>query len=71
MRLSQSPGGGGRDHNQYESSTNFLRPVREGYVEAASRPLKVGRTVIVVETAIVDAEGRAVARVVQSQAVLD
>jgi hypothetical protein len=30
----------------------------------------VGRTVIVVETEIVDAEGRAVARVIQSQAVL-
>ena len=38
-----------------QSSTNFLRPVRDGYVEAMSRPLKVGRTVIVVETAIVDA----------------
>jgi 1,4-dihydroxy-2-naphthoyl-CoA hydrolase len=54
-----------------QSSTNFLRPVRDGYVEAVSRPLKVGRRVIVVETAIVDAEGHAVARVVQSQAVLD
>lgn len=53
-----------------QSSTNFLRPVRDGYVEAVSRPLKVGRTVIVVETELVDAEGRAVARVVQSQAVL-
>jgi 1,4-dihydroxy-2-naphthoyl-CoA hydrolase len=53
-----------------QSSTNFLRPVREGCVEGVSRPLKVGRTVIVVETEIVDAEGQAVARVVQSQAVL-
>jgi uncharacterized protein (TIGR00369 family) len=53
-----------------QSSTNFLRPVRDGYVEAVSRPLKVGRTVIVVETELVDAEGLAVARVVQSQAVL-
>ena len=53
-----------------QSSTNFLRPVRDGYVEAVGRPLNVGRTVIVVETEIVDAEGRAVARVVQSQAVL-
>jgi uncharacterized protein (TIGR00369 family) len=53
-----------------QSSTNFLRPVRGGYVEAVSRPLKVGRAVIVVETEIADAEGRAVARVVQSQAVL-
>ena len=53
-----------------QSSTNFLRPVRDGHAEAVSRPLKVGRTVIVVETEIVDAEGRAVAHVAQSQAVL-
>ena len=53
-----------------QSGTNFLRPVRDGYVEATSRPVSVGRTVIVVETELVDAEGRAVARVIQSQAVL-
>jgi uncharacterized protein (TIGR00369 family) len=52
------------------SSTTFLRPVRDGYAEAVSRPLNVGRTVIAVETDVVDAEGRAVAHVVQSQAVL-
>jgi acyl-coenzyme A thioesterase PaaI-like protein len=32
--------------------------------------LNVGRTVIVVETEIVDSDGRAVARTMQSQAVL-
>jgi 1,4-dihydroxy-2-naphthoyl-CoA hydrolase len=53
-----------------QSSTNFLRGVRNGYVEAISRPLNVGRTVIVVETELVDADGRAVARTIQSQAVL-
>jgi 1,4-dihydroxy-2-naphthoyl-CoA hydrolase len=53
-----------------QSSTNFLRGVRDGYAEAISRPLNVGRTVIVVETEIVDADGRAVARTIQSQAVL-
>jgi uncharacterized protein (TIGR00369 family) len=53
-----------------QSSTSFLRPVREGYVEAISRPLGVGRNVIAVDTEIVDSKGRAVARVVQSQAVL-
>ena len=53
-----------------QSGTNFLRPVRDGYVEATSRPVSVGRTVIVVETELADAEGRAVARVIQSQAVL-
>jgi 1,4-dihydroxy-2-naphthoyl-CoA hydrolase len=52
------------------SSTSFLRPVRDGYAEAISRPLNVGRTVIAVETEIVDADGRPVARVMQSQAVL-
>jgi 1,4-dihydroxy-2-naphthoyl-CoA hydrolase len=53
-----------------QSSTSFLRPVREGYAEAISRPLSVGRNVIAVETEVVDARGRAIARVVQSQAVL-
>ena len=52
------------------SSTSFLRPVRDGFAEAISRPLNVGRTVIAVETDVVDASGRPVARVVQSQAVL-
>lgn len=53
-----------------ESKTNFLRAVRDGWVEARSRPLHVGRTVIVVETDVVDATGRLAARVTQSQAVL-
>jgi uncharacterized protein (TIGR00369 family) len=53
-----------------QSATNFLRAVRDGYAEAISRPLNVGRSVIVVETQIVDADGRAVARTIQSQAVL-
>jgi uncharacterized protein (TIGR00369 family) len=53
-----------------ESKTNFLRAVRDGHVESVSRPLHAGRTVIVVETDVVDAGGRLVARVTQSQAVL-
>jgi uncharacterized protein (TIGR00369 family) len=53
-----------------QSSTSFLRPVRDGYVEAVSHPLSVGHNVIAVDTEVVDANGRAVARVVQSQAVL-
>lgn len=52
------------------SASNFLRGVRAGYVEAVARPLQVGRTVIVVETDVRDAEGRAVAKVTQTQAVL-
>jgi 1,4-dihydroxy-2-naphthoyl-CoA hydrolase len=53
-----------------ESKTNFLRAVREGHIEAVSRPLHVGRTVIVVVTDVLDDAGRLVARVTQSQAVL-
>jgi 1,4-dihydroxy-2-naphthoyl-CoA hydrolase len=53
-----------------ESKTNFLRGVRDGYVEAVSRPLHVGRTVIVVETDVRDPRDRLVARVLQTQLVL-
>ena len=53
-----------------ESKTNFLRAVRDGWVEARSRPLHVGRTLIVVETDVVDSAGRLAARVTQTQAVL-
>ena len=53
-----------------ESKTNFLRAVREGYAEAVSRPLHAGRTVVVIETDVTDAEGRPVAKVLQTQAVL-
>jgi len=52
------------------SASNFLRGVRAGHVEAVARPLQVGRTVIVIETDVRDAEGRAVAKVTQTQAVL-
>ena len=52
------------------SSTNFLRAVRGGHAEAISRPLHAGRTTIVVETEIVDSDGRRVAKVTQTQAVL-
>ena len=53
-----------------QSSTSFLRGVRGGYVEAVSRPLHAGRTVIAVATDVLDREGRLVAHVAQSQAVL-
>ncbi|HZQ28953.1 MAG TPA: PaaI family thioesterase [Acidimicrobiales bacterium] len=53
-----------------ESKTNFLRAVRSGWVEAVSKPLHAGRRVVVIETDVVDAEGRLVARTTQSQAVL-
>jgi len=51
------------------SSTNLLRAVREGEVEAISRPLHVGRSVIAVQTEL-RAGGKLVAQVTQTQAVL-
>jgi uncharacterized protein (TIGR00369 family) len=53
-----------------ESKTNFFRGVRAGRVTATSRPLHVGRTTIVVQTDLRDDEGRHVAQVTQTQAVL-
>jgi uncharacterized protein (TIGR00369 family) len=53
-----------------ESKTNFFRAVREGSVEARSRPLHRGRTTIVIETDLFDDAQRHVARVTQTQAVL-
>jgi uncharacterized protein (TIGR00369 family) len=52
------------------SATNFLRAVRGGSVHASARPLHRGRTTIVVDTELRDDEGRLVARVTQTQAVL-
>ena len=53
-----------------ESKTNFFRAVRGGTVSLVAAPLHVGRTSIVVETDVRDAEGRRVALVIQTQAVL-
>jgi 1,4-dihydroxy-2-naphthoyl-CoA hydrolase len=52
------------------STTHFLRAVREGRVTATARPVHRGRSQIVVKTDLVDDEGRLVATVTQSQAVL-
>ena len=54
-----------------ESKTNFFAAVRSGWVEARSRPLHRGRTTIVVETDVVDQDERHVARVTQTQAILE
>jgi 1,4-dihydroxy-2-naphthoyl-CoA hydrolase len=53
-----------------ESKTNFFRAVRDGHVAATARPLHVGRSTIVVQTDLRDAEGRRVAQVTQTQSVL-
>lgn len=52
-----------------ESKTNFFRAVRQGFVEAKTRPLHVGRQTIVVQTDL-EHEGRLVAQVTQTQAVI-
>ena len=53
-----------------ESKTNFFGPVRQGHVNAVSRPLHKGRRTIVVDTELYDDTGKLVARVTQTQAVL-
>jgi uncharacterized protein (TIGR00369 family) len=79
MALADSTGGacaflnlpaGSAGTTTVESKTNFLRAVRDGYVEAVSRPLHKGRTLIVVETDLRDDRDRLVAKVTQSQLVL-
>jgi 1,4-dihydroxy-2-naphthoyl-CoA hydrolase len=61
---------GGATTATIESKTNFFRAVRDGRVEGAARPLHVGRSFIVVQTDLVDADDRRVAQVTQTQAVL-
>jgi 1,4-dihydroxy-2-naphthoyl-CoA hydrolase len=53
-----------------ESKTNFFRAVRQGTVTGVTRPLHVGRSFIVVQTDLTDDQGRRVAQVTQTQAVL-
>jgi 1,4-dihydroxy-2-naphthoyl-CoA hydrolase len=48
----------------------LLRVVREGALIATARPHHVGRSVIVVQTELIDAAGKRVAQVTQAQAVL-
>jgi len=65
--LNLPPGAG---TSTIESKTNFFRAVRSGTVEAVARPLHVGRTTVVVQTDLLDDQGRRVAQVTQTQAVL-
>jgi len=53
-----------------ESKTNFFRGVRDRRVDGVARPLHVGRSSIVVQTDLADADGKAVALVIQTQAIL-
>jgi 1,4-dihydroxy-2-naphthoyl-CoA hydrolase len=52
------------------SSTNFMRAVRDGHVIASARPLRVGRTVIVVQTELRDHADRLAVQTTQAQAVI-
>ena len=79
MALADSAGGacaflnlpeGAAGTSTIESKTNFLGAVREGAtVVASSRPLHVGRTTMVIETEV-RAGDKLVAKVTQTQSVL-
>jgi 1,4-dihydroxy-2-naphthoyl-CoA hydrolase len=58
---------GARGTATVESKTNFFRAVREGWLTADARPLHTGRTMIVVETELVRADGALAAKVTQTQ----
>jgi 1,4-dihydroxy-2-naphthoyl-CoA hydrolase len=53
-----------------ESKTNFFAPAREGHVHGVSRALHKGKRTIVVDTELRDDDGKLLARVTQTQAVL-
>ncbi|KQY62720.1 aromatic compound degradation protein PaaI [Nocardioides sp. Root151] len=52
------------------TTTQLMRAVHGGTVTATARPLHRGRTQVVVQTELRDADGRLVAVTVQAQAVL-
>ena len=60
----------GASTSTVSSSTNFFRGVRDGELRGTARPLHVGRTTIVVQTELRDANDKLVALITQTQAVL-
>jgi 1,4-dihydroxy-2-naphthoyl-CoA hydrolase len=52
------------------SATSFMRAVRDGEVTGVTRPLHAGRSVIIVQTDLIDGPERRVAQVTAAQAVL-
>jgi 1,4-dihydroxy-2-naphthoyl-CoA hydrolase len=60
----------GASTSTIESKTNFFRAVRSGHVTAVTTPVHLGRSTIVVQTDLRDADDRRVALVIQTQAVL-
>ena len=53
-----------------ESKTNFFAPLQSGHVHAVSRALHKGKRTIVVDTELRNDDGKLLARVTQTQAVL-
>ena len=53
-----------------ESKTNFLAATRSGTLKAHCHPLHIGKRVIVLETEIRNDDGKLVAKVTQTQAIL-
>jgi 1,4-dihydroxy-2-naphthoyl-CoA hydrolase len=60
----------GASTSTVSSSTSLMRAVRSGAAHAVARPLHVGRSFITVAVDLTDDEGRPVAHVTQTQAVL-
>jgi len=52
------------------STTHLFAAVRDGSVTATARPLHRGRSLIIVQTELTDTQGRPIAQITQSQAVL-
>jgi len=61
----------GASTSTVSSSTNFFRALRDGELRATTRPLHTGRTTIVVQTELRNADDKLVALVTQTQAVLN
>jgi 1,4-dihydroxy-2-naphthoyl-CoA hydrolase len=79
MTLADSAGGlcaflnlpeGARGTATIESKTNFLAATRSGTVKAHTRPLHIGKRVIVLETEVRGDDGKLAAKVLQTQAIL-
>jgi 1,4-dihydroxy-2-naphthoyl-CoA hydrolase len=60
----------GASTSTVESKTNFFRALTEGHLEGRARRLHVGRRHIVVQTDLLDGEGRLVGQTTQTQAVV-
>ena len=69
MRVPQSPADS-KGTTTVSSSTNLLAAVRDGAVTADTCPVRAGKSLIVVETAVRDREGQLVSKTVQTQMVL-